>query len=473
VVGSPPPLAGPAEPLGKLQRGLGAGYLWALDADRSVAHALLLHCIFNDPRWDRQLDARVEYYATLALDIALGVEPLERWLRRGDDDVETTHDVLGVLGRMAIRGHERAREVLRAYVADGRFWERAIALLIDDHDAIRSGPPWPEVVAGLDAVLCKRFAAEDELAEALIGVDARDRPWSLWSVENPKIAHALAFDHGSGPGDSPPVAGGGRRATRPPRRTQVRPREMTTAELLAVTEDSRWTQIAEELEGRTSDDDVQRLLAAANDPQLPMRRAAILALGHQGRRELLEIAEANTSEVKRGTLQGAIALALEAMPPEQTRALAHDWLTSSDWARRRKAAGILATWAEGDDLEHARRALGRELELGLEGDMYVICSLAEALGRYAGHGPFEELSRAYEQIPYSYGRRFVVSALARTDPMFAGDVAVECLWDCEPETRQLAAEHVDRRIRLAAQRLDELADDDAQAASVRRSAARG
>jgi hypothetical protein len=246
---------------------------------------------------------------------------------------------------------------------------------------------------------------------------------------------------------------------------------MTTAELLAVTEDSRWTQIAEELQTRTGDDDVQRLLAAANDPELPMRRAAILALGHQGRRELLEIAEANTSEAKRGTLQGAIALALEAMPREQTRALAHDWLTSADWARRRKAAGILATWAEGDDLEHARRALGRELELGLAGDIYVVCSLAEALGRYAGHGPFEELSRAYEQIPYSYGRRFVVSALARTDPTFAGDVAVDCLWDCEPETRQLAAEHVDRRIRLAAQRLQELAGDGAQAASVRRSAA--
>ena len=110
-----------------------------------------------------------------------------------------------------------------------------------------------------------------------------------------------------------------------------------------------------------------------------MRRAAILALGHQGRRELLEIAEANTSEARRGTLQGAIALALEAMPPSQTRALAHDWLTSSDWARRRKAAGILATWAEAEDLEPARRALGRELELGLEGDIYVVCSLAEAL----------------------------------------------------------------------------------------------
>jgi len=465
VPGNPPPLAGPTEPLGKLQRGLGAGYLWALDADRSVAHALLLHCIFNDPRWDRQLDARVEYYATLALDIGLGVVALERFLRFGDDDVETTQDVLAVLGRMAIRGHAEARTVLRDYVARGRFWERAIELLIDDYDALRAGVPWPEVVAGLDAVLVERFASESALAEALAGVDASTRPWTLWSVENPKIAWALSFDHGAG-GDEPVPKRGPR-----PRRVQAKPRELSTAELLAITEDSRWTQIAEELQSRTSGDDVQRLLAAANDPELPMRRAAILALGRQGRRELLEIAQANTSSAERGTLQGAIALALEAMPPEQTRSLAHDWLTSPDWARRRKAAGILATWAEGDDLEHARHALARELELGLDGDMYVVCSLAEALGRYPGHGPFDELSRAYDEIPYSYGRRFVVSALAHTDPTFAGDVAVDCLWDCEPETRSLAAAHVDRRIRLAGQRLDELAADEAQAPSVRRSAA--
>ncbi|MGH2840170.1 MAG: hypothetical protein ACRDKY_05015, partial [Solirubrobacteraceae bacterium] len=126
--------------------------------------------------------------------------------------------------------------------------------------------------------------------------------------------------------------------------------------------------------------------------------------------------------------------------------------------------------AEREDLEPARDALWRELDAGLEGDVYVVCSLAEALGRCADDGPFEELTRAYEEIPYSYGRRFIVSALAATDPTFAGDLAVECLWDCELESRTIAAEHVDRRIRLASQRLQELVDDEAQAGSVRRAA---
>jgi len=463
----PPPLADAADPLGKLQRGLGSGYLWVLDADRAIGHALLLHCVFNDPRWDRQLDDRDDYHATLALDVQLHTGALEQWLRDSDaDDADTTNDVLGMLGRMAVRGHADARRVLREYVGYGHFWTRAIERLIGD-PGLPGTRPWPEIVGGLDAVLMERFATDDELAEALAGLDPRERPWTMWSVENPSIARSFALEPkgGAGGGRFPP-----KRRFERERSSARRPREMDTAALLQIAEDSRWTQIADELASRADPADVDLLLAAANDPATPMRRAAILALGRQGRRELLQIAEQATAEAERGKLQGAIALALEAMPISQTRALAHDWLTSADWARRRKAAGMLATWAEDDDLEPARRALAHEVDLGLDGDVYVIGSLAEALGRIGVHGPFEELHRAYEQMPYSYGRRNIVAALAASDPTFSGDVAVECLWDCEAETRRLAATHVDRRVRLASQRLEEFAGDEAQAASVRAAA---
>ncbi|HVF77296.1 MAG TPA: hypothetical protein VNA28_03280 [Solirubrobacteraceae bacterium] len=469
----PPPLADAADPLGKLQRGLGAGYLWMLDADRTVAHALLMHCVFNDPRWDRQLDDRDDFHATLALDVQLDAGALELWLRDSDeDDADTTNDVLGMLGRMAIRGHEDARRVLREYVAYGRFWPRAIDRLIGDDDVLHAGTPWPEVVSGLDAVLVERFATHDALAEAVAGLDPRERPWTMWSVENRRIARAFALEQRGGGATAGPAGGASKRRVargeRPERRR--RPREMSTTELLQIVEDSRWTQIADELAARTAPADVEQLVAAASDPAVPMCRAAILALGRQGRREVLEIAEQATSHSQRGKLQGAVALALEAMPISQTRALAHDWLTSGDWARRRKAAGMLATWAEDEDLQPARRALSDELDLGLDGDVYVIGSLSEALGRCGVHGPFEELHRAYEQMPYSYGRRYIVSALAASDPTFSGDVAVEALWDCEAETRRLAAMHVDGRVRLAAQRLEELERDAAQAASVRAAA---
>ena len=465
--GAPPTLANASDPLGKLQRGLGSGYLWALDADRAVSHALLVHCVFNDPRWDRQLDDRDDYYATLALDVGLDLAPLEGWLRDcAEEDSETAHDILALLGRMSIRGHDEARRVLREYVSYGVAWARALEGLVGGESGPpSSGPPWPEIVAGLDEVLLSRFATADALDEALAGIDPRERPWSLWSVESPEIAWALAFDHGDSA--TPPP----KRAWRP-RERQVKPYEMYTVELLAIPESSRWAQIADELAQRTTPYDVELLVQAANAPNLPMRRAAILALGRQGRREVLEIAERNTSQAERGKLQGAIALALEAMPLSQTRTLAHDWLGSDDWARRRKAAGMLAAWAEDEDVAPARAALNRELDRGLDADVYVTCSLAEALGRCAVHGPFEELSRAYEEMPYSYGRRYVVAALAAADPTFGGDVAVECLYDCEREVRQLAAERVDRRVRLASQRLAELAADPAQAASVRAASAR-
>ena len=469
----PPPLADAGDPLGKLQRGLGAGYLWVLDADRTVAHALLMHCVFNDPRWDRQLDDRDEYHATLALDVELGTAALERWLRDSDeDDAETTSDVLGMLGRMAVRGHADARRVLRDYVAYGHFWPRAIDRLIGDHDAFRPVTPWPELVAGLDAVLVERFATQDALSKALAGLDPRERPWTMWSVENRRIAQAFALEQREGAATAAPAGANARRRLARDERSvgRRRPREMTTGALLQIAEDSRWTQIADELATRTAASDVEQLVAAASDPAVPMCRAAILALGRQGRGELLPIAEQATSHTQRGKLQGAVALALEAMPLSQTRALAHDWLTSADWARRRKAAGMLAAWAEDDDLAPARRALSDELDLGLDGDVYVIGSLAEALGRCGVHGPFDELLRAYDAMPYSYGRRYIVAALAASDPTFSGDVAVECLWDCEAETRRLAATHVDRRVRLAGQRLAELAGDDVQAPSVRAAA---
>ena len=375
-----PTLADASDPLGKLQRGLGAGYLWALDADRTVAHALLMHCVFNDPRWDRQLDDRDDYHATLALDLQLHTGALELWLRDSDEDIpDTTYDVLGMLGRMAVRGHADARRVLREYVGYGRYWQRAIDQLIGEYDGAAVGDA---VARGRRR---PRRGARRALRERRRARRGARRPRSAGAPVDDVVRREPAHRAGvraraeGGAGGVPPRRGASSSKRRSPRErtmpARTRPREMSTAELLQIAEDSRWTQIADELARAPAPEDVRQLLGAANDPGVPMRRAAILALGRQGRRELLEIAEQHTKG-ERNKLQGAIALALEAMPLSQTRALAHDWLTSPDWARRRKAAGMLATWSEDEDLAPARRALERELDAGLEGDVYVICSLA-------------------------------------------------------------------------------------------------
>src|SRR3954452_7596592 len=54
--------------LGKLQRGLGAGYLEALRIERDAAHELLFACLAEDPRHDPRTEARGRYYGELCLE---------------------------------------------------------------------------------------------------------------------------------------------------------------------------------------------------------------------------------------------------------------------------------------------------------------------------------------------------------------------------------------------------------------------
>ena len=42
--------------LGQLQRGRGLGFLRALQEDAALVRQLLLTCVIDDPRWDRQLE---------------------------------------------------------------------------------------------------------------------------------------------------------------------------------------------------------------------------------------------------------------------------------------------------------------------------------------------------------------------------------------------------------------------------------
>ncbi|WP_125778405.1 hypothetical protein [Antribacter gilvus] len=66
----PPGLAPASSDLGLLQRGRGNGWRRAAE---SVRHGRdhLLACVADDPRWDRQVEHRATYYATLAIRLSL------------------------------------------------------------------------------------------------------------------------------------------------------------------------------------------------------------------------------------------------------------------------------------------------------------------------------------------------------------------------------------------------------------------
>lgn len=67
----PPRLAASDTLLGRLQRGLGSGYLVALDTPRRRVERTLMRCLVDDPRWDYQVDHRDLYHARLMLALDL------------------------------------------------------------------------------------------------------------------------------------------------------------------------------------------------------------------------------------------------------------------------------------------------------------------------------------------------------------------------------------------------------------------
>ena len=168
-----------------LQRGRGAGFLWALDASHAEAEAAWFDCVTSEPRWDHQSEERSSYYASLALRLGLSVEPLAAWL----DDLRPEpldymgYLAVGVLGEMARRGHESSRLALRGHVRAGAHWIEALDAL----DTALAQGGW----AGLDKELSSRFTS-DELASEIRSY-THSEPWLTWRKESAHIREAFVI----------------------------------------------------------------------------------------------------------------------------------------------------------------------------------------------------------------------------------------------------------------------------------------
>jgi hypothetical protein len=155
-------LAPPDSLLGQLQRGRGAGYLWALTEPPATVHPLLIECITHDPRWDHQIEQREDYYARLAVRTGLNPTPLDNYLRTAADELRSwkTELTIGTLGSMACFGNRAAIGILSNYVAYGVKWDAALQELVV--------LPAPHATVGLAEVLCARFSTGVEMDESAI-----------------------------------------------------------------------------------------------------------------------------------------------------------------------------------------------------------------------------------------------------------------------------------------------------------------
>src|SRR4051794_35649701 len=89
--------------LGKLQRGLGAGFLEALRLPAEVAHEALFASLAADPRRDPS-ETRGRYYGELCLEARVDLRSLAALVEGADADPASRRLVLETVGWLAWRG---------------------------------------------------------------------------------------------------------------------------------------------------------------------------------------------------------------------------------------------------------------------------------------------------------------------------------------------------------------------------------
>ncbi|MEU3725864.1 HEAT repeat domain-containing protein [Streptomyces sp. NPDC031705] len=435
--------------LGLLQRGRGDGTLHALAAPRPEALAALNQCVLRDPRQDWQVENRSLYYARLYLDLDGPLGEIEAHLFGAEDLLDEedhrTGLALSVLGHLASYGRDDALMLLRRYAASGANWAWALdeLALRDDDAGLRS----------LAAPVLARFPAGAE-GEALLAAAVRDayepRPWALWE-ELPAYAGRLSaarrqgsFDRWqrqmtpSGPRPEWGVqavfdwaADGLRRGT---------PLHVPAARCLAAV---------------AAPEDRPAVLAAAAGAGGEAARATALhhlVLAEPENPAVLDLIEAAGDEP-------AVA-AYERMCGPAALERARLWVHRPD-ALGAAAAALLAARGGPDDAGLVLGAL-RDTVRGSGPDSIRLFALVDGAGRLSIGCAAPVLRHVYRETASSHLRGRAARALAATDPTFAAGFAVECLWDCEETTREVAARHAETADARVAPRLRRLAADPAE-----------
>lgn len=445
--------------LGLLQRGRGDGTLHALTAPRDEALAALNHCVLRDPRHDWQLENRSLYYARLFLDLDGGLDAVEAHLFDAEDVLDTEESrtglALAVLGHLASYGRRDALGLLRRYAAHGTNWAWALdeLALRDDDAGLRA----------LAAPVLARFPAGPG-GEAELAVAVRDafepRPWRLWA-DDPRASVATRVRAAQ-------EAGCFDRWQRQMRPSGPRPGWSVRAVF-------DWAQQGLE-RGAALHVPAARCLAAVAGPEDRPEILAAAASGTDGARctalryladgddprvlDLIESAVAGGP----GTVADAAVDAFERMRGAVAVEYARRWVRRSD-PLGAAAGRVLACRGGARDRELVLAAL-REAVRGEGPDAPTLWTLIDGTGRLGIACAAPVLRHVYRETASSHLRGRAARALVVTDPSFATGFAIECLWDCEETTRELAARHAETGDARVVERLRRLAADPAEEAEV-------
>ncbi|MET9484067.1 HEAT repeat domain-containing protein [Streptomyces sp. NPDC006638] len=445
--------------LGLLQRGRGDGTLHALAAPRAEALAALNHCVLTDPRHDWQVENRSLYYARLYLDLHGGLDAIDHHLFRAEDHFDTEESRTGlslaVLGHLASYGRRDALDLLRRYAATGSNWAWALdeLALRDDDTGLRS----------LALPVLARFPATPE-GEAELASAVRDafepRPWRLWA-DDPRAAVGGR------------IRAAGEQGSFDRWQRQMRPSGPRPGWSVQAVFD--WAQQALDrgtplhvpaarcLTAVAGPDDRRAIVEAARNGPDAARCASLHYLAEIRDPVVLDLIEAAASSTDRTVAEASVA-AFERMCGEDAVDRARGWVHRPD-ALGASAAGVLAGRGGTQDTQLVLGAL-RETVRSEGPDAPLLWTLVDGAGRLGIVCAAPVLRHVYRETASSQLRGRAARALAATDPSYATGFAVECLWDCEETTREVAALHAETADVRVAERLRRLAADPAEEAEV-------
>lgn len=136
-------------PLGRLQRGRGAGWLDAVDTE--LGAQWLLSCLTHEPRWDRQVESRAEYYASLALRLKVPVTSFAP--DQANDDDDDAWIATEVIEEMARRGAADAVAFLQTNAFDAHDEARMGQADLATNDLRAPNGRWASADAPIDELL--------------------------------------------------------------------------------------------------------------------------------------------------------------------------------------------------------------------------------------------------------------------------------------------------------------------------------
>ncbi|MDJ0465827.1 HEAT repeat domain-containing protein [Streptomyces sp. H27-C3] len=445
--------------LGLLQRGRGDGTLHALAAPRPEALAALNHCVLDDPRHDWQVENRSLYYARLYVDLDGGLEEIEQHLFDTVDLVDTDESrtglALAVLGHLASYGREDALALLRQYARTGSNWTWALdeLALRDDDAGLRQ----------LAIPVLARFPGSPR-GEAELATAVRDafepRPWRLWARDPREAVGARVRAAGE--------QGSFDRWQRQMRPTGPRPGWSVQAVFDWAQQGlDRGTPLhvpaARCLTAVAGPADRAAIVTAALSGEDGARSTALHYLAESQDPAVLDLIEAAAQSPSRTVADAAVA-SFERMCGAAAVDRARGWVHRPD-ALGASAAGVLACRGGAQDAPLVLGALRETVRSGGP-DAPLLWTLVDGAGRLGICSAAPVLRHVYRETASSHLRGRAARALAATDPSYATGFAVECLWDCEETTREVAALHAETADARVADRLRRLAADPAEEAEV-------